>query len=211
MSEPTPPGPRSRPPLGRFLWVAVLVALDLWTKAEVFTWLDRQPGAGPPPGVEVWFNGHWRFPLLGDFLGFLISENRGAAWGVGDQFPHLLVGGRVVASLVLIVLLWRVPGAQPWLRAALTLILAGALGNLHDNLLREPSGDHPYGAVRDFIHVYFAQFDYHFPTFNVADSCITVGAVILIVSGIFGGREARSAERPPDAETAEAERGRAAG
>ena len=38
--------------------------------------------------------------------------------------------------------------------------------------------------MRDFIHVYFERWDYHFPTFNVADSCITVGAVLLILGGL---------------------------
>jgi signal peptidase II len=44
--------------------------------------------------------------------------------------------------------------------------------------------------VRDFIDVYFAAFDWHFPTFNVADSCITVGAVLLLGTSLFG-RESR--------------------
>jgi signal peptidase II len=46
--------------------------------------------------------------------------------------------------------------------------------------------------VRDFIDVYFAFRDWHFPTFNVADSCITVGAVFLFLSSFFGGGEERA-------------------
>ncbi|MEZ5976635.1 MAG: hypothetical protein R3F34_00220 [Planctomycetota bacterium] len=67
--------------------VALLLGLDLWSKSAVFAWLTRVPGAAPPPGVEVWFNGHWRFPVIGDFLGIMLSENPGAAWGWGTRCP----------------------------------------------------------------------------------------------------------------------------
>lgn len=191
-------------PWVRFLVVAALVALDLWSKGAVFAWMLPVPGQAPPDGVEVWINGRLRFEVIGDFLGFVLSENKGAAWGVGDSYPHLLVGGRVVASIVLSVLLWRTARSQPWSVAALVLILAGALGNLHDNLFRTPPGDHPFGAVRDFIHVYFTWWEYHFPTFNVADSCITVGAAILIVGGLFGKAEEPAAAEPAAVEPASA-------
>jgi signal peptidase II len=55
------------------------------------------------------------------------------------------------------------------------------MGNLYDNLFM-PSGELPFGQVRDFIDVYFRVWDWHFPTFNVADSCISVGAVLLFLS-----------------------------
>jgi signal peptidase II len=72
------------------------------------------------------------------------------------------------------------------------LVLSGALGNLYDNLfLDDPHDAHPFGKVRDFIDVYFAAFDWHFPTFNVADSCITVGAILLLYTSLFG-KEASS-------------------
>lgn len=179
----------------RLAWIVVLVALDLWTKSYMFDWLDRGPGDGPPLGVEVWdLNGHWRVPVLGEFLGFMLSENRGAAWGVGANAPWLLVGGRVVASVVLIVMVVRTDRRQRMLLWALVLVLSGALGNLYDNLVRTPPVDHPFGAVRDFIHVYFANWNYHFPTFNVADSCITVGAGLLILSSFL------ASDRPEDGE-----------
>ncbi|MEO0651437.1 MAG: signal peptidase II [Planctomycetota bacterium] len=196
MSPSTDPQ-RPRLPWLRFVVVALLVALDLWSKWAVFEWLSQPMDALVDSGVQYWTTPQlatWRYPLAGDFLGFLLSENRGAAWGLGDSVPWLLVGARVIASVVLVGLLWRAPAQQPWTRAALVLILAGALGNLWDNLTRTPPEGHPFGAVRDFIHVYFTSFDYHFPTFNVADSCITVGAGILIVGGLFGGRREAPAE-----------------
>jgi signal peptidase II len=64
---------------------------------------------------------------------------------------------------------------------ALVLVLAGAVGNLYDNLFLAREGE-TFGQVRDFVDVYFTAWDWHFPTFNVADSCISVGAVLLFVS-----------------------------
>ena len=195
-SEAAQEPPRRGLPWPRFLVVAILIAVDLWTKSAIFEWMTPVAGQAPPDGIEFWAeNGRLRFEVLGDFLGFMLSLNKGAAWGFGDNMPHVLIGGRVVASIVLTVLLWRADRRHPWTLAALALILSGALGNLHDNLLLPPAPDHPYGAVRDFIHVYFGWWDYHFPTFNVADSCITVGAAILIVGGLFGkSEETASAE-----------------
>jgi len=178
-----------RLPWVRFAIVAVLVALDLWSKSAVFEWLTRIPGQTPPEGVVVWFTGRLRYEVAGDFLGFMLSLNKGAAWGVGANMPHVLVTGRIIASVVLCILLWRTARAQYWSVAALTLILSGALGNLHDNLFMPVAEGHPYGAVRDFVHVYFTWWEYHFPTFNVADSCISVGAAILIVGGLFSKAE----------------------
>lgn len=169
--------------LRRLVFVALLVALDLWTKSAMFEWLTPVPGEAPPEGAEVWARtGHWRFPVIGEFFGFMLSENKGAAWGFGHEHPYLLVGGRIVAVIVLTFFVLRTEASQRLLSAAFVLVLAGAIGNLHDNLLRTPPQGHPFGAVRDFLHVYFERWNYHFPTFNVADSCITVGAVLLIVS-----------------------------
>jgi signal peptidase II len=192
-----PPAPR--PPWLRLLVVGALVALDLWSKQAVFEWL----GDGPA-GMVRDRHGHLRYPLLGDTLTFMLSRNTGAAWGLGGSYPHALVTGRVIAVLVLGWLVVRGrPG--PVLRVALVLVLAGALGNLYDNLFLTPQVGDPFGAVRDFIDVDFGAlgWDYHFPTFNVADSCITVGAALLLLSGLFGKSEEDGADERDDADAAE--------
>jgi signal peptidase II len=103
----------------------------------------------------------------------------------------------------------RAPTTRRVFTAALMLVLAGAAGNLWDNLFMEPPSDHPYGEVRDFIDVYFPSIGergWHFPTFNVADSCITVGAVLLLLSG-FGKsdkEETAPAESEPTGESSTA-------
>jgi signal peptidase II len=146
--------------------------------------------------------GHERYPILGDWLTFMLSLNPGAAFGQLDSWPYLLVGGRIFAGLFLVWLLFRTPAGRPWLVIAFVLILGGAMGNLYDNLLRARTldGDQyyspkqfPFGPVRDFIDVYFAKWSWHFPTFNVADSCITIGAILLLVTSLASGKGKKAA------------------
>jgi signal peptidase II len=72
------------------------------------------------------------------------------------------------------------------MRLALVLILAGAAGNLYDRFV--------YGYVVDFLDVYVS--DYHWPAFNVADSCITIGVGLLLLDSVLGG--AREPRRDPE-------------
>jgi lipoprotein signal peptidase len=175
----------------RFAFAAMIVALDLASKAAVFAWLEplRREGRLVP---DPCFSGHLRLPLVGEWLTLMLSLNPGAAFGQLQSVPYLLVGGRVVAVLFLVTLIVRTGRGRPVFSSALVLVLGGALGNLYDNLLRARDLDLdreylglPFGPVRDFIDVYFGIWQWHFPTFNVADSCITVGAVLLLLSG-FG-------------------------
>lgn len=181
--EVPPEPPRARTILLRLSVSAAIVVADLWTKKAVFAWLERlQDNAELVRDVH----GHQRLVLLegGDgWLTFMLSRNPGAAFGQLDSFPWFLVVGRAAAALFLVWLISRTPKTRPWFAAALVLVLGGALGNLYDNLFLDfPDDSHPFGLVRDFIDVYFRVFDWHFPTFNVADSCITVGAVLLLLS-----------------------------
>lgn len=157
-----------------------IVVADLWSKGAVFSWLERLQGQGE---LVRDLHGHARLPLVDGWLTFMLSRNPGAAFGQLDSFPWFLVIGRAAAALFLVWLIVRTPKARSWFGAALVLVLGGALGNLYDNLfLDSPDDAHPFGLVRDFIDVYFGVFDWHFPTFNVADSCISVGAVLLLLS-----------------------------
>jgi signal peptidase II len=168
----------------------VIVVLDLWSKSAVFAWFGTLQAEGRLVRDP---HGHARLELVDGWLAFMLSLNPGAAFGQLDTFPWFLVIGRGAAALFLIWLIVQTPASRPWFAAALVLVLGGALGNLYDNLfLDTPDDAHPFGLVRDFIDVFFTAFDWHFPTFNVADSCITVGAVLLLLSSFRG-------ERKPDA------------
>ena len=210
--------PNSRPTRRRHLAllavVVVLVLLDLWSKGAVFAWFQAPDASSSLPRNE---RGHLRFALIGDWLGFMLNLNYGAAFGQGAGMPWLLVLGRCVAAVFLTVLIVRTPRGQPVYLTSLVLILSGALGNLYDNFFYRPEAgamgvqpDRPFGPVRDFIDVYFYGWDWHFPTFNLADSCITVGAILLLGTGLFSPRErketeAAAADAPPPDPAVEAE------
>jgi len=120
--------------------------------------------------VEKELNLNSSFPLIKGVFYVSLLHNRGAAFGfLKNQLPLF-----IVTSLIAIILIWRALKSNKYSKTytiALSLILGGALGNLIDRLL--------YGYVIDFL-------DFRvWPVFNVADSAITIGAVILGWSIIF--------------------------
>ena len=113
---------------------------------------------------------------LTGFLNLVLVFNKGAAFSLfasapGWQTP-LLVTFALVASAIVSVLIVRNPERR-LMCVGLALILGGALGNLIDRLR--------FGSVVDFLD--FHALGWHWPAFNVADSAITVGAVLLILDG----------------------------
>jgi signal peptidase II len=143
------------------LAVAV-VALDQATKLAAEQWL-----------------GYWQpVPVL-PFLNLTLSYNPGAAFsllGSASGWQRwLFVGAALLISGVLVVWLRRLPPGGRWLPIGLSLLLGGAIGNLIDRLA--------YGHVIDFIHVYYDR--WHYPIFNVADSAITVGAVMIVIHTLW--------------------------
>lgn len=115
------------------------------------------------------------------FFNLTLSYNMGAAFSflsdAGGWQRWFFVALAVVVAVVLVVWLARLSPRERLLAASLALILGGAVGNLVDRVL--------YGYVIDFLDVYYGQ--WHWPTFNVADSAITLGVAILIIDGLFGG------------------------
>ena len=112
--------------------------------------------------------------VIDGLLNITYVRNTGVAFGIFDpvQSPlksTILALLSVAAVIGVIVYSLRTSPTQRSLQVALSLILAGALGNLYDRVL--------YGYVIDFIEVYFR--DYRWPSFNVADSAITCGVALL--------------------------------
>ena len=119
---------------------------------------------------------HDYVPLIDGFLSLSHVHNRGAAFGVlsDARLPYqpLLLSALSLAALLAIAYYFvRLPASARLPRVALALVLGGALGNLVDRIR--------LGYVVDFIHVYWRQ--HAWPDFNVADSAITVGVVLLIL------------------------------
>lgn len=138
-------------------WIALLVGggvlvLDQVTKAQIRGWIG--PGAGKH-----------RVDLLGRVLSFVYVENPGAAFGIlRGQTAFLILAAAAIVSLLLLTL----RGAtrlSPVMYLGLGMLLGGALGNLTDRIR--------LGYVTDFVAVGF------WPKFNVADSAITVGLILM--------------------------------
>lgn len=108
-----------------------------------------------------------------------LAHNPGAAFGfLSDQggWQHVFFGGlAIVVSITLVVFIRSLKQHERHLAIAYSLIIAGALGNVIDRAI--------YQYVIDFIHVFYE--NWHFPHFNVADSAIFIGAV-LIIAEAFG-------------------------
>jgi signal peptidase II len=116
-------------------------------------------------------------PVISGFFNIVHAENPGAAFGFlsesTSQWRSLfLVGVSLAVMAVIGTMLFR-PGVKKstLLETALALVFGGAAGNMWDRLFR--------GTVTDFLQFFFG--NYEFPSFNAADSAITVGACLLIV------------------------------
>lgn len=117
-------------------------------------------------------------PVIGDFFQIVSHRNKGAAFGILQNQRWFFIA---VTTIVLIGLIWYlqkcVKERKTLLPFALGLILGGALGNFYDRLL--------YGEVVDFLQFYFAWFDYTFPIFNIADSAIVIGVILIFLDTLL--------------------------
>ncbi len=159
-------------PNRRFVaWIVVallIVAADQATKWAIVEWVDLYD----------------KVPI-NSFINITHQQNTGAAFsvlaGAGGWQRWFFVGLASLVSIMITVWLWRIRTQGPLvLMAGLSLVLGGAVGNLIDRIR--------FGYVTDFIQVWFGSWP--FPSFNVADSAISVGAALLIIDALFlsGGR-----------------------
>lgn len=145
----------------RYLFVSVaVIVLDQWTK-----WM-----------VEVHLPHHAAHPLIPGFLNLTHVRNTGVAFGLfasegmaGGSWLLTLLG---LAALTAVgVYFWYAPARDRLLLVALALVVGGAIGNLIDRVSS--------GAVTDFVDVYVGL--HHWPSFNVADSAISIGIVLMAI------------------------------
>ncbi|OGT18955.1 MAG: signal peptidase II [Gammaproteobacteria bacterium RBG_16_57_12] len=163
----------------KYIWVAALVlALDQITK--------HLATAGLQPYEPV---------MLLPYLNATLMFNTGAAFsflaGASGWQRWFFAAIAIVVSVVIVIWLKRLPRTERWLAVALALILGGALGNVWDRIL--------LGHVVDFIDVYYQAGQClpffvqvfepasrcHWPAFNIADSAICAGAVMLLMDGLI--------------------------
>ncbi|HEY5683092.1 MAG TPA: signal peptidase II [Sulfuricaulis sp.] len=119
---------------------------------------------------------------LGPFLNLVLVHNTGAAFGFLSSASGwqngLFMFVALVACAFILWMLSRLNRQEMLLAVALMLILGGALGNLLDRVI--------FGYVIDFIDVHYHH--WHWPAFNVADSAITMGAILLILDTVWLAR-----------------------
>jgi signal peptidase II len=155
-------------PRFRWLWLTLaVVLLDRATKA----WFESRTVEG------------WRHEIIHNFIYLVHSRNPGIAFGVlADSASTgtriILIAGSLVVIGVLAWLLVAGKSGSKVSAAGLALLLGGAAGNVTDRIF--------HGAVTDFFEVWLGT--YHYPAFNVADSAITIGAVLMIFDVLFGSR-----------------------
>ena len=149
-----------KPNVPYFLLAGVLVVIDQVTKGIV---------AGK---VALYQS----IPVIPGFFNITRIHNKGAIFGTfsqtGNSLVFILLTAASLAALALVVYyFFKTPASDKLMKFALTLIMAGALGNQFDRLVR--------GHVVDFLDFYIGRA--HWPFFNAADSCITVGACLMLV------------------------------
>jgi signal peptidase II len=136
-------------------------------------------------------------PVISGFLNFAYAQNTGVAFSMLDDQGSTGRWGLSVIALIAAVLVlyffWRTPRMDDRMLGALALLLAGIAGNLTDRMR--------LGFVIDFIDVQFGS--WHYPTFNIADAAICVGAGLLILDMFLSKRsqnsEVRNQPKPKEA------------
>jgi signal peptidase II len=130
------------------------------------------------------------FQVIGDFLRITFIENPGMAFGIDVGGKLFLTIFSIGASVGIFIYLFKIRQEALVIRLALALILGGAIGNLIDRVFYGVifgEGSLFYGKVVDFIDVDFFNIDFlgfhinRFPVFNVADSSVSIGVVMLLL------------------------------
>lgn len=149
-----------------FACVIVLIGIDQLTK-----WLCNTN--------ELLLSGE-KIVVIENFISFRLAYNKGAAWSILEGKKFLLVSISLLASVVISFMIVKLVDLKNNLLLSIALILidAGSIGNLIDRAFYSE-------GVIDFLHLEFMDF----PTFNFADSCLTVGAITLMVYVLFFYKE----------------------
>jgi len=153
---------------------ALVVALDQASKWWVVEKLFRPEGVTETPFFTA-----TRFDIAPVF-DLVMTWNRGVSFGILNQpgaWNGLVLSG-AAAVIVALLVVWMAQAQSRMVALALGLVVGGAVGNVIDRLR--------YGAVADFLDVHLHA--WHWPAFNLADSGITVGAIILVLDSLFTRR-----------------------
>lgn len=168
-----------------FLFASIAIAgagADLWTKHAIFKWLGL-PGENPP---------HW---IVEPYFGIETAVNMGALFGLGQGYGAVFSGLSILAAIGIVVWLFAYKAANSkWLTVAMGLVMGGIVGNLYDRLAI-PNLPPPFrGGVRDWVLLRYGQ--YTWPNFNIADSLLVAGAIMLAIYSLFMDESAPMSKKP---------------
>ena len=133
--------------------------------------------------VEQALSGRAPLQVIPRILRFTYTTNSGGAFGLGRSAPLLFAGATLLVSILIVGASFRL--SRPLVAVALGLVLGGALGNLTDRIARGPGLS---GKVIDFIDVRV------WPVFNLADSAVVIGAVLLAIASLQKGADEEGTE-----------------
>lgn len=152
--------------IGSMVLVALMTGLDQWTKWAVSTHMR--------PGQSI--------VIIPKLFELTYLQNTGAGFSIFEGYGKPFFA--VLTVIAMAVMLWAyIKAKRPGLQMSLALIFAGALGNFIDRMA--------LGYVVDFFHFYI--FGWSFPVFNIADICITLGFVFLVIDRLREEHEQRKA------------------
>ncbi len=120
-------------------------------------------------------------PIIDNVLYITSHRNRGAAWGILENKMWFFYIITVVFVVFIVFYMKKYAKTDKLLGISLSLILGGAIGNFIDRVFRQ--------EVVDFIHVYI--FSYNYPVFNIADSALCIGVVLIIIQTLLEGKKAK--------------------
>ncbi len=144
----------------------MLIILDQYTKMLVSTHIPK---------------GHFKMVIDG-FFAITHIRTPGVAFGIGAEWSsevkvYLFIGFSIIAIVAILIFFHQTPRERRMVQVGLILIFSGAIGNLIDRIL--------YHEVIDFIDFFVGR--YHWPAFNIADSCITIGVILMFTDLIRSG------------------------
>jgi signal peptidase II len=120
-------------------------------------------------------------PIIDNVLYITSHRNRGAAWGILENKMWFFYIITVVFVVFIVFYMKKYAKTDKLLGISLSLILGGAIGNFIDRVFRQ--------EVVDFIHVYI--FSYNYPVFNIADSALCIGVVLIIIQTLLEGKKTK--------------------
>jgi len=161
-----------------FLASNILIILDQYTKMWVNTHIPK----------------HHSIMVFNDFFALTHIRNPGVAFGLGADWSsqyktYMFIGFSIIAIIAILIFFHQTPPGNKIVRVGLILIFSGAIGNMIDRIL--------YQEVIDFLDLFVG--GYHWPAFNIADSCITIGVFLMFVDLILAGKTSQvegSSDKP---------------